>query len=131
MDEIIQAIKDYVRQNDISLTDMDYFFTDLKLETYRELAEKDQVYVFKRQGNLQEFDYSKIERSIKNAGRDAGVDLSSSDLKIIQSLVEDKLREDGENIIKSSSIRLFVVDSLKKANYKEIATAYQNIHFKN
>ncbi|MBE6062924.1 MAG: hypothetical protein E7207_05035 [Clostridium butyricum] len=80
--------------------------------------------VLKKNRIKEEFNLSKVRRSIANAASDANIILNESDLSNICKTVEDVLKADGKEETSSYEIFGVIVFKLKELDYKEVAKEY-------
>ncbi|PKK39926.1 hypothetical protein ABB02_00715 [Clostridiaceae bacterium JG1575] len=85
------------------------------------------ITVIKRNGNQQPFDEHKLRVSILNAARDAGVQMSDKETKLVAEDVEHLLKAlRGEEAVTSSiEIRSLVRTSLVNFGYSQVAELFE------
>ncbi|MEG1254585.1 ATP cone domain-containing protein [Clostridium sp.] len=80
--------------------------------------------IIKKNGNLLDFQPSKIKTSIENASRDINIQLNSKEIELIVSDVEVILKSLSRDVTSSYEVRSIVVDALIKYGYNDIAKSY-------
>lgn len=80
--------------------------------------------VLKKNGIKEEFDLSKVRRSIASAARDCNMVLTQSDLSNICKMVEGVIRAGGKEETSSYEIFGAVVFKLKELDYIQVAQDY-------
>lgn len=80
--------------------------------------------IIKKNGNLLNFQPSKIKTSIENASRDINIQLNSKEIELIVSDVEVILKSLSRDVTSSYEVRSIVVDALIKYGYNDIAKSY-------
>lgn len=84
------------------------------------------VNVLKRDGREVEFDIQKIEDALKGAAKDAGEELSPSEILSVAKSVLEYIDEDCKKSVTVEEIQNFVEKSLKKNGYGHIVTNYSS-----
>lgn len=84
------------------------------------------VNVLKRDGRKVEFDIQKIEDALKGAAKDAGEELSPSEILSVAKSVLEYIDEDCKKSVTVEEIQNFVEKSLKKNGYGHIVTNYSS-----
>lgn len=80
--------------------------------------------VRKKNGLKEEFNISKVIRSIENAAKDININLTESDLSNASRLIENFLKEEGREETSSYEIFGAIVFKLKELDYKNVAQSY-------
>lgn len=80
--------------------------------------------VIKKNGLQEEFDISKVRRSIANAAADSNMVLNESDLSNVCKMVEGVIKLGHKEVTSSYEIFGAVVFKLKELDYTEIAQDY-------
>lgn len=113
----------YVDDNNLKADEIIKTADELSDVAIRVLSEKDPyVYVFKRGRFLQKFNKEKIQFSIENAGKDAGVQLSTSDLNLI---IDEAISPyEGDQLIYASDLRENIDKALRNNGFKSVAREY-------
>lgn len=84
--------------------------------------------VVKRDGEIENFEISKIKVSIMRASDDIDEPLNKGDISSIGDIVEDFIMQSYSDSIKSSEIHEIVVSILEKNSFKNIAKAYDRTY---
>ncbi len=85
--------------------------------------------VFKRKGNIQEFDIDKVEVSIVNSADDIGYALTQGDINTILNQIKRRLTvltEDSRNT-SACEIRGLVYYILRENGFKDIVKSYMKL----
>ena len=87
--------------------------------------------LMKKDGNIVDFNPSKIITSIENAADDIGISVTSSDIKLLSEDIINslKLLSREANYTSSYEVRSLVVDTLIKNGHKNIAKSYMSNMF--
>lgn len=80
--------------------------------------------VRKKNGLKEEFNISKVIRSIENAAKDININLTESDLSNAGRLIENFLKAEGREETSSYEIFGAIVFKLKELDYKNVAQSY-------
>ncbi len=80
--------------------------------------------VRKKNGLKEEFNISKVIRSIENAAKDININLTESDLSNASRLIENFLKAEGREETSSYEIFGAIVFKLKELDYKNVAQSY-------
>lgn len=80
--------------------------------------------VIKKNGIKEEFDLSKVRRSIASAASDCGMMLNESDLSNACKMIESVLKAGGKEETSSYEIFGAVVFKLKELDYTEVVQSY-------
>lgn len=80
--------------------------------------------VIKKSGIKEEFDLSKVRRSIASAASDCNVYLTQSDLTNACKMIESVIKADSKEETSSYEIFGAVAFKLKELNYTEVVQAY-------
>lgn len=80
--------------------------------------------VIKKNGIKEEFDLSKVRRSIASAASDCNMVLTQSDLSNVCKMVEGVIRAEGKEETSSYEIFGAVVFKLKELDYTDVVQAY-------
>lgn len=80
--------------------------------------------IIKKSGKVEEFDGSKIKRSVLNASREINEPLTDSDLKIIEREVLNILKIMNREETSSYEIFAIVLNVLKKLEFNHIGKVY-------
>ncbi|QGU95468.1 ATPase [Clostridium bovifaecis] len=86
--------------------------------------------VIKRDGEVENFEISKIKVSIMKASDDIDEPLNKGDISSIGDIVEEFIKKNYRDSIKSSEIHDIVVNILEKNAFKNIAKAYDRTYDK-
>ena len=82
--------------------------------------------VRKKNGVKEDFDISKVRRSIANAAGDCGMIMTESDLSNACRMIENTIKDHGNNETSSYEVFGVVVFKLNELNYKKVAQSYVN-----
>lgn len=80
--------------------------------------------VSKKTGKKEEFDISKVRRSIANAGSDCDIMLTESDLLNVCRMIENTMKAMEKEETSSYEIFGLVVFKLRELNYTEVVHSY-------
>ncbi len=85
------------------------------------------IYVIKRSGKQQPFDPAKIQTSVLNAAKDAGVQLTFKEAKLMSDDVERQLKAmyGEEGITSSFEVRSLVRAALREFGYSNVAQMFE------
>lgn len=80
--------------------------------------------IIKKNGRIEEFDGSKIKRSVLNASSEINEILTDSDLKVIENEVLNTLKIINREETSSYEIFAIVLNVLKKLEFNDVGKAY-------
>lgn len=80
--------------------------------------------IIKKNGRIEEFDGSKIKRSVLNASSEINETLTDSDLKVIENEVLNTLKIINREETSSYEIFAIVLNVLKKLEFNDVGKAY-------
>lgn len=80
--------------------------------------------IIKKNGRIEEFDGSKIKRSVLNASSGINEILTDSDLKVIENEVLNTLKIINREETSSYEIFAIVLNVLKKLEFNDVGKAY-------
>ncbi|MDY6065724.1 MAG: ATP cone domain-containing protein [Finegoldia sp.] len=124
--DLSKIVLDYFKKNDLSLKMISKLLSQVKVEVIAELADpKDgKKYVISRNLDMEEYDESKIDRSIERASNFIKMPVTRADVMIISRDVKKYLKNLDRNVYTTSEIRTNIVKSLREQNYPDTAQAY-------
>lgn len=82
--------------------------------------------IIKKSGRVEEFDISKVRRSVSNASIEINQPMTDSDLKVIENEVLKILKDLKREKTSSYEIFSIVLNVLKKLNFNAVGKAYFN-----
>lgn len=124
MQDLVKIIIDYYNDKNLSPSEISQELEGIKLTVLDEILNDNREYVIKKSGVLEEYKADKLLQSIKNAAKDASIQLSTSDIKIISNSVLKRMQSIKRNVYPTSEIKDYVIDSLKNDGYKKVLDAY-------
>lgn len=124
MQDLEKTIIDYYKEKNLSPSEISKELEGIKLKVLDAVVADDKEYVIKKSGRLEEYQDYKIIQSIKNAAREADMQLNTSDINIISSSILKRMKAIERNVYPTSELKGFVEDALKKDGYIKILKAY-------
>ncbi|WP_426349882.1 ATP cone domain-containing protein [Alloiococcus sp. CFN-8] len=82
--------------------------------------------VIKRDGRFEDYDISKIKRTICNASDDINKPLTEGDLKNLGDLIDHSIRESFSESVPSNEIRNIIESTLRENGFSAVASSYTN-----
>ncbi|MGO3017624.1 MAG: ATP cone domain-containing protein [Anaerococcus sp.] len=124
MQDLEKTIIDYYKEKNLTPSEISKELEGIKLKVLDAVVPDEKEYVIKKSGHLEEYQAGKILQSIKNAARDADMQLNTSDINIISGSILKRMKAIERNVYPTSELKEFVEDALKKDGYKQVLKAY-------
>ena len=124
MQDLEKTIIDYYKEKNLTPSEISKELEGIKLKVLDAVVPDEKEYVIKKSGHLEEYQAGKILQSIKNAARDADMQLNTSDINIISGSILKRMKAIERNVYPTSELKEFVEDALKKDGYQQVLKAY-------
>ncbi|MDO4662018.1 MAG: ATP cone domain-containing protein [Tissierellia bacterium] len=124
--DITKSIIDYYKDKNLSVNEISKELDKAKLEVLENFLDNDKLYVKKRSGRIDIFNIDKVLKSVKNAARNKNIDLNTSDISIIRSDLEKRIKQYSYKVIPTKEIKKDVEEILLSEGYKRIHDSYSN-----
>lgn len=124
MQDLLKIIIDYCKERKLDPSEISKELECIKLKVLDEIVEDNKEFVIKKSGRLEEYSEEKLLQSIKNASKEASIQLNSSDIYIISSSILKRMKSITRNVYPTSELKQFVIESLKEDGYIKILEAY-------
>ena len=82
--------------------------------------------VIKRDGRFEDYDISKIKRTICIASDDIYKPLTEGDLKSLGDLIDHRIRDNFTESVPSNEVRDIIEKTLRENGFSEVASSYIN-----
>ncbi len=125
-ENLLNLVEDFLKKNNMEGLDIEKIVKNLPVDEIMSMVTGNDEYVVKRSGNLEKYKEDKISRSIKNAADRAGMQINSSDIRIILKDVANRLfHGDDKKLTQTTEVRDIILDVLANSGYSKIRDAYE------
>ena len=130
MSELSNIVNEYLKDKNYNIDQLSDEIDKLKIDViknYLENSSSDKTFVIKRSGNIEEYSFDKLIRSIKNAADENKQQLNTSDIEILIKDVEKSMKERNRKVFRTDEIKEYVKNALVNEGYSQIYDSY--VHY--
>ena len=130
MSELSNIVNEYLKDKNYNIDQLSDEIDKLKIDViknYLENSSSDKTFVIKRSGNIEEYSFDKLIRSIKNAADENKQQLNTSDIDILIKDVEKSMKERNRKVFRTDEIKEYVKNALVNEGYSQIYDSY--VHY--
>lgn len=130
MSELSNIVNEYLKDKNYNIDQLSDEIDKLKIDViknYLDNSSSDKTFVIKRSGNIEEYSFDKLIRSIKNAADENKQQLNTSDIDILIKDVEKSMKERNRKVFRTDEIKEYVKNALVNEGYSQIYDSY--VHY--
>lgn len=130
MSELSNIVNEYLKDKNYNIDQLSDEIDKLKIDViknYLDNSSSDKTFVIKRSGNIEEYSFDKLIRSIKNAADENKQQLNTSDIEILIKDVEKSMKERNRKVFRTDEIKEYVKNALVNEGYSQIYDSY--VHY--
>lgn len=130
MSELSNIVNEYLKDKNYNIDQLSDEMDKLKIDViknYLDNSSSDKTFVIKRSGNIEEYSFDKLIRSIKNAADENKQQLNTSDIEILIEDVEKSMKERNRKVFRTDEIKEYVKNALVNEGYSQIYDSY--VHY--
>lgn len=130
MSELSNIVNEYLKDKNYNIDQLSDEMDKLKIDViknYLDNSSSDKTFVIKRNGNIEEYSFDKLIRSIKNAADENKQQLNTSDIDILIKDVEKSMKERNRKVFRTDEIKEYVKNALVNEGYSQIYDSY--VHY--
>lgn len=130
MSELSNIVNEYLKDKNYNIDQLSDEIDKLKIDViknYLDNSSSDKTFVIKRSGNIEEYSFDKLIRSIKNAADENKQQLNTSDIDILIEDVEKSMKERNRKVFRTDEIKEYVKNALVNEGYSQIYDSY--VHY--
>lgn len=130
MSELSNIVNEYLKDKNYNIDQLSDEMDKLKIDViknYLDNSSSDKTFVIKRSGNIEEYSFDKLIRSIKNAADENKQQLNTSDIDILIKDVEKSMKERNRKVFRTDEIKEYVKNALVNEGYSQIYDSY--VHY--
>lgn len=130
MSELSNIVNEYLKDKNYNIDQLAEEMDKLKIDViknYLDNSTSDKTFVIKRSGNIEEYSFDKLIRSIKNAADENKQQLNTSDIDILIKDVEKSMKERNRKVFRTDEIKEYVKNALVNEGYSQIYDSY--VHY--
>lgn len=130
MSELSNIVNEYLKDKNYNIDQLSDEIDKLKIDViknYLDNSSSDKTFVIKRSGNIEEYSFDKLVRSIKNAADENKQQLNTSDIDILINDVEKSMKERNRKVFRTDEIKEYVKNALVNEGYSQIYDSY--VHY--
>lgn len=130
MSELSNIVNEYLKDKNYNIDQLSDEIDKLKIDViknYLDNSSSDKTFVIKRSGNIEEYSFDKLVRSIKNAADENKQQLNTSDIDILIEDVEKSMKERNRKVFRTDEIKEYVKNALVNEGYSQIYDSY--VHY--
>ena len=126
-DELMRECIAYIKDKKMTPERASQWLRDFAWDVLEEIAEElPGSYVFKKKGLVEPYDREKLLNSVAAASDHCSMPMTKGDLHLILRDVENLLEGYNRELIPTTLLREFVMESLKKEGFGNIAHCYSS-----
>ena len=130
MSELSNIVNEYLKDKNYNIDQLSDEMDKLKIDViknYLDNSASEKTFVIKRSGNIEEYSFDKLIRSIKNAADENKQQLNTSDIEILIKDVEKSVKERNRKVFRTDEIKEYVKNALVNEGYSQIYDSY--VHY--
>lgn len=130
MSELSTIVNEYLKDKNYNIDQISNEMDKLKIDViknYLDNSDSDKTFVIKRSGNMEEYSFDKLIRSIKNAAYENNQQLNTSDIEILIKDVEKSMKERNRKVFRTDEIKEYVKNAMVNEGYSQIYDSY--VHY--